>query len=265
MTDRKLRAALLKRLGVSQQRLSQRVVARKAELPMNTELATYTIAYEEGLDISKYLGAQVVAEVRGLVAQLKTIAPAAAAPAARTKVTAGREAHKVVLVSIAGINVEHLPGMSATRARDAKLMAEKVYPMLYVFENSAREVISTILRREVGQDWWEQVVPKKVQATAAKHKADEAKDPWHGKRGAAPIDYLLLSELPSIVGTPRAWPHFEPLFGRMSWFQELVNDFNVSRRVASHMNPLEADDVKNVEAAFRKWAKLLAAKKQLLV
>jgi hypothetical protein len=31
----------------------------------------------------------------------------------------------------------------------------------------------------------------------------------------------------------------------------LVGDLNVSRRGAAHMNPLEAHDVKNVEAAFR--------------
>jgi hypothetical protein len=30
------------------------------------------------------------------------------------------------------------------------------------------------------------------------------------------------------------------------------------------MNPLEDDDVKNVEAAFRKWAKLLKAKADLI-
>jgi hypothetical protein len=30
------------------------------------------------------------------------------------------------------------------------------------------------------------------------------------------------------------------------------------------MNPLEADDVKNLEAAFRKWAKLLKARRDLL-
>lgn len=30
------------------------------------------------------------------------------------------------------------------------------------------------------------------------------------------------------------------------------------------MNPLESDDIKNVEAAFRKWTKLLKAKQDLL-
>ena len=54
------------------------------------------------------------------------------------------------------------------------------------------------------------------------------------------------------------------MFERVSWFQELVNDLNVSRRVAAHMNPLDSDDVKNVEAAVRKWTKLLQAKEDQL-
>jgi hypothetical protein len=262
MTDRKLRNDLLERLGVSHQRLSQRVVRRKAQLPMSTELATYTIAHEEGMDISRYLSPEVTAEVRGLVAQLHApgapVEPAESAPRGR------RSAPKPVLVTIAGINVEQLPGMSAARARDSKIMAEKVYPMLYVFENSAREVISRTLQREFGDDWWDEVVPKRVRDRAAKHKADEANDPWHGKRGAAPIDYLLLSDLPSIVSAQKALPHLSNIFGRVSWFDELIAEFNVSRRVAAHMNPLEPDDVKNIEAAFRKWAKLLKAKKALV-
>jgi hypothetical protein len=269
MTRTGLARDLAAKLGVSPARIYQRAERRRAELPMSTQLAIATIAFEEGHDITSYLDADAVAEVRGLMTQLRAVAPvgADAAPAARAGGAAkgGRAAPKPALVSIAGVRVAQLPGMSAARAREAKLMAEKVYPMLYVFENSAREVISTILRREVGEDWWEKVVPKRVQATAAKHKADEAKDPWHGKRGAAPIDYLLLSELPSIVAAPAAWPHFKDLFGRVSWFEELVADFNVSRRVASHMNPLEEDDIKNLEAAFRKWSKLLSAKKDLLV
>ena len=72
------------------------------------------------------------------------------------------------------------------------------------------------------------------------------------------------TDLPLIVTAPKAWPHFKNFFDRPSWFQELVNELNVSRRVAAHMNPLEDDDVKNVEAAFRKWAKLMKAKADLI-
>jgi hypothetical protein len=132
MTDRKLRRDLLAKLGVSPQRLSQRVGKRKAELPMTTELATYTIAHEEGMDISRYLSAEVTAEVRALVAQLRPVS--VAAESSKGTAATRRSAAKPVLVTIAGVKVEQLPGMSATRAREAKVMSEKVYPPLYVFE-----------------------------------------------------------------------------------------------------------------------------------
>ncbi len=262
-TDPELKKALLAKLDVTPQRLSQRAKRRRAELPMGTPEAVYTIAFEEGLDITRYLSAEQTAAVRDLVAQLRR-REGSGAPAAAPKARKRGAGPKPALITLAGVRVERLPGMSAATAREAKTMAEKVYPTLYVFENSARELISTVLAAGVGTGWWELVVPRKVRDAAAKRKEGEGDDPWHGRRGGAMIDYTLLSELPKIVGANDAWPHFEPLFGRKSFFEELVNDFNVSRRVAAHMNPVGADDQKNIEAAFRKWSATLKAKKEML-
>lgn len=265
-TNPDLRKVLLAELGISPQALSQRVAKRKRELPMGTPEAAYTIAFDTGIDVSKYLSAEETEAIRQLVAQLRTQersgeSPTSAQP--RTSRSSSKDP-KPALVTLAGVNVERLPGMSAAKAKEAKTMAEKVYPTLYIFENSAREVISGVLRQALGVGWWDKVVPRKVKDAAAKRKDGEAEDPWHGRRGSQMIDYTLLSELPKIVGANEAWPHFEPLFGRKSFFEELVNDLNVSRRVAAHMNPVAGDDVKNVEAAFRKWSKTLKAKKALL-
>jgi len=54
--------------------------------------------------------------------------------------------------------------------------------------------------------------------------------------------------------------HFAPLFPDQAWIQTLITrDMNVSRRVLAHMNPLAADDVSNIETAFRKWVNQLRA------
>lgn len=263
-TDPDLRKALLTKLGISPQALSQRVAKRKRELPMGTPEAVYTIAFDSGIDISKFLSAEETEAVRHLVAQLNAAKPAipGSPQAARSDKKGARPTS--VLISIAGVKVAQLPGMTAATAKEAKTMSEKVYPTLYVFENSARELISVILRQAFGDGWWDQVVPRKVRDAAMRRKAGEADDPWHGRRGSEMIDYTLLSELPRIVSANDAWRHFEPLFGRKSFFEELVNDLNVSRRVAAHMNPVSADDVRNIEVAFRKWSKTLKAKESLL-
>jgi hypothetical protein len=132
-TNATIKKALLEKLGVTPQRLSQIAQKRKQQLPMSTEQAVYTIAHENGVDLSKYLSKEETTEVRGLVAQLRSSAPGSTAPVTngKTALAKGTTA-KPVLVTIAGLNVEKLPGMTAMHAKEAKMMAEKVYPTIYV-------------------------------------------------------------------------------------------------------------------------------------
>ena len=56
------------------------------------------------------------------------------------------------------------------------------------------------------------------------------------------------------------WKLFAPLFPGQAFVESILTvDMNVSRRPIAHMNPLAPDDIKNMEAAFRKWAKQLNA------
>jgi hypothetical protein len=262
-TDGDLLRALARKRGVTERQIRRLAQKRKAELPMETSEAVYTIAAEAGIDITTYLDAEEVQKVRALLTQLR-VGGGDSRPSQDAGATgAGRRrsaAPKPALVTLSGVNVERLPGMSAARAKEAKRMAEKVYPIIYVFENSARDLISAVLAKEIGEDWWDQVVPRRIREAARERKEGEGDDPWHGKRGASMIDYTMLTELPKIVGANEAWPHFRPIFARKSFFEELVNDMNVSRRVAAHMNPVSADDARHVEVAFRKWAKTLKAR-----
>jgi Swt1-like HEPN len=115
-----------------------------------------------------------------------------------------------------------------------------------------------VLAAEFGQDWWVKAVPPKVQKKANELKTAEQTDPWHGRRGSRELDYLILSQLWDII--KHQWKHFAPLFPDQAWVQTIITrDMNVSRRVLAHMNPLSADDVSNVENAFRKWVRQLQA------
>ncbi len=258
-TNRELRSELLRRRKFSPQRLSQLVKRRKDELPMSTELATYTLAHEAGIDVSRYLTDAETAEVRNAIRDLKAGASGngGGRPAAsRASVRARTE----TVVSIGGVDVERLPGMTKSHADDAKRMAERAYPALYVFENSARDVIARILEAAYGPDWWSKAVPKRIRDKAADVRKKEEKDAWHGsRRGARDIDYVLLTDLATIVRA--RWSDFEDIFPRQSWFEELVSgDMNVPRRVIAHMHSLAGEDVAAIETAFRKWARQLKAK-----
>lgn len=221
---------------------------------MSTPHAVYTIAHENGIDISKHLSAEETGEVRSLVASLGgqrgPAAPSSKRPRARGP--------KNVKVKIGTVDVGKIPALKESHANDAKRMSERVYPTLYVFENSARDLIEAVLRAKHGKEWWEEGVPRKVRETAAKHKADEAKDPWHGTRGGREIDYVFLVDLWAIV--KHNWTDFQDLFPDQAWIQTLIkSDMNVSRRVLAHMTPISTDDIKGIEAAFRKWVKQLRA------
>lgn len=264
-TNRKLKADLLKKLDVTPQRLSQLVTARKAELPMSTELATYTIAHEKGLDLSKYLDQETTREVRGLMADLRNGKSRNGdggneAPARSRQAQRKTTARKTVNVTIAGVDLSKIkiPALKQSHADAAKRMSERVYPLVYIFENSVRDLIELVLRDEFGQDWWISAVPGEVQRTAAKHKEAEKKDPWHSQRGAREIDYIFLNELWAII--KHQWKYFKPLFPDQAWVQTMITrNMNVSRLVLAHMNPLAADDISGLEASFRQWAKQLQA------
>ena len=224
---------------------------------MSTEHAVYTIAFENGIDISKELGADETADVRRLVSDLRSNGVSSPRPSP-TKAAKAGSSTRTVKVTIAGVDVGTIPALKASHANDAKMMAEKVYPTVYIFENSVRDLIERVLMAEFGPTWWTTAIPGLVQATASKHMADEKKDPWHGKRGAREIDYIYLNELWAII--KHQWKHFKTLFPNQAWVEALItSDMNVSRRVLGHMNPLAGDDVKNIETAFRKWVRQLQA------
>jgi hypothetical protein len=257
-TDSELRSDLLKQLGMTPSGLSRRAKARKTKVPMSTPLAVYTIAHDEGIDISRYLTPEETAEVRSLVAALRDDGPVRAQAAPKRREGKAAAAKKEVKVNIAGVDIGGVPALKKSHAEDAKRMSERVYPTMYLFENSVRDLIEGVLAAEYGKDWWSEAVPQSVQDTAEKHKKDEAKDPWHGARGKREIDYVLLVELWAIIR--HNWPKFKNLFPNQAWVQTLItDDMNVPRRVFAHMNPLSADDISSLEAAFRKWTKTLRA------
>jgi len=228
---------------------------------MTSEDAAYVLAHENGIDIGRHLDRDTLARVAGHVTQLKNAGgnqtsspPPSRRPAA---------VQKQVVVQIAGIAIDGVPGMTAKHAKEARLMAATVYPIMYVFENSARDVISKVLAKGIGADWWKSVVPEKIQKEAARRMRKAGDEAWHSRRGE-PIQYVDLPHLAEIVRSDAAWPHFKELLPRQNWFDSIVDDMNVSRRVVAHMNPLASDDIKSVENGFRKWVKQLEAKAELI-
>ncbi len=262
MTNKQLREALLEKLGVTPQAVSQRIQKLKRRYPMTTEDATYVIAQQEGIILDKYLDKETIDRIRGLLQQIPsrievTAAQTKATP--RVKERAGKEQRVIII----GKEFEFIdPNLPQKKILEAKEMAA-IYPFLYILENSIREVIDYVMTSQHGDDWWDSKAPKGLRDIVTGRMADEKKNSWHQRRGVRPIDYLDLDQLPALMRKieKEVVPSIIP---SLEWFTQLIEEVYKSRCVVCHMNPLDKDNTQAVKLRFTQWEKLIDAKKNLI-
>jgi hypothetical protein len=138
-----------------------------------------------------------------------------------------------------------------------KLMAA-VYVAVAAFENSARELVTTVLREAVGDDWWENAVSSTIRTRCKARQDDEAKHRFHTQRGDAPINYTDLAQLGNIV---RQNPeHFVPDFlPSVEWADAIFDAIERSRNVIMHSGTLDLEDVERLGMNVRDWVKQVGA------
>jgi hypothetical protein len=251
MTNQKLRQDLLKKLNVTKQALSQRVQKLKKETPMTTEEATYVIAHWEGLKLDKYLDNETINKIRQIMPhKTNSITP--------EKKRRIRQQNTEIIISISGTFKGTDPLLENTIINQANEMA-KVYPFLYILENSIRQFICLIMEKECGPNWWDTDVSKNLKCKVEKRMSDENTNSWHQRRGSRFIDYLDLNELPNIMDriVNKITPKLLPSPG---WLRTLIDEIYVSRCVLCHMNPLEKDSIRSVKLRFTHWQKQIKAK-----
>jgi hypothetical protein len=261
MTDKNLRKALLKQLNCSPQALSQRAKRIKKKNPMTTEEATYVIAHNEGILIDKYLDKDTVANIRRIVQQntSQTAIDLSSKQKPRKKAVSGMEQR---VIEIAKEFKFSDPILQDKKMIEAKEMAA-IYPLLYILENSIREVIDKVMISKYGDGWWASHAPRGLREAVEKRMADEEKHPWHQRRGARPIDYLYLVQLPALIRkvekevVPNVIPSYE-------WLNQLIEEVYKSRCVICHMNPLDKDSIDSVKLRFKQWQKQIKSKKSLI-
>jgi len=256
VTDRKLKSALLEHLEVTPQRLSQRVKKMKQDHgPMSTENATYVIAHQEGIDLTRYLPAETVDRIRGLVPGSHSRGQPKSNGSARSRIP------KQVLVSI-GTDLPKVDALlSTTIASDAARMAE-LYPKYYVLENSVRFVIKRILEYKYGPSWWQTQVAEPVRKKVSDRKLKEKTQPWHGKRGQHEIFYSDFGDLKRIV--QKNWSDFKDLFPSQPWILQKLDELETPRNILAHHNPVGKRDQQRIDLYYQDWIALIRDRKQLI-
>jgi len=240
--------------GISSQAIAQRRDKLARLVPMDTDMATYVAAHRAGVKLAKHLDADTVrkvAEYDQLVhAKEPGRGPVAAPPPAKVD-TKGKAATEVQFA-----NFKAPPGtLSARQLKNAARMAEKVYPLLYAFENSVREFVNGHLTDKYGKKWWNRtgLVSKNARETVERNKTATGKNRWVLRTTAHPVYSTNLGHLGSIITSTDGWKVFDPMFPSQAWVTEHFETFEQLRNVVAHMNPLQAQNLKALETRAQEW------------
>lgn len=259
MINKNLHKALLQKLNITRQAISQRAQKLKSQSPMTTADAVYVIAHQNGIALDKFLDLETIDRIRNLLPNTSNIA-SANAPSNRPPRQERKNGHRTIVIGKEFKTTD--PILPDRILNDAKEMAG-IYPLLYVLENSIREVINRVMTSAHGIGWWDTDAPRGLRDTVSKRMEDESVNSWHQRRGVHPIYYLDLNQLPPLVRKIRK-KLVPSILQSSEWFEHFINEVYQSRCVLCHMNPLDKDSVQSVKLRLNQWQKLVTAKKDLI-
>jgi hypothetical protein len=258
--EREVHSALQAKLGITDRAVNLRRAKAQSLVAMPSDVALYVIAQRAGVPITRWVkDGAVLAQVADFDARLaakeaprqeslRGIGAQRQASSIRNGRTRGGDFVLDKICVPAGV-------LSDRHRRDAEQMATKVYPLLYAFENSAREFIDGHLTAVYGPDWDDpKLVSKPVRDGVEISRKAERENRTHSARNARPIYYTTFGDLVLIVQSEKGNKVFKrPLFPRTTWFPELVKASEHSRNIVAHMNPLRKQDLNRLELNFKDW------------
>lgn len=256
------RNLLAKELKISSQAISQRRIKIQTKYGPMTDMEAYgVIGHLANLDVAKLfsLESKELAQIRNICIQIQNNGQE---PKHEKKPTKKQKEKTVRVIRIGG-NVDYSDPLLPNKVlQDAKKMTD-VYTTLYVFENSVREVISLVMTKKFGKEWWNKLTAEKATKMRQDVKGrlkQESKNAWHGKRGSHPIHYTDISDLINIFD--EYWSDFSPFFPDKGWVQRRIKEISMSRNIVDHHNPLNENDQKRVQVYFTDWSNQIATLKE---
>lgn len=153
-------------------------------------------------------------------------------------------------------SVENVEGLLSLDELDERFVSEAremslVYVLIAAFENSVRELISSTLQEEVGEEWWEKCVSEKIREQASQRMNEEEKIKWHTPRGADPINFTMLPNLLNIIRQNQQ--HFA-IIPSIDWAANIFDVIERSRNVIMHSGRISQRDMARLGTFIRDWA-----------
>jgi len=243
MIDRKIRQALKEKFS-SERTMYNQIKKKQKEhnYTLTKDQAACLLAAEKGIDISKILPPEELAALR-------MVQPQQTRSIIKKEISS--EPQDTVKINVEKEFEREIPFLSNRLSTEAKEMA-KIYPILYLFENSVRNLVLSIMIKKHGPNWWD----SKATTSAKKHVEgrlkDEEKNRWHGKRGAHNIFYTDMEDLKSII-IDNWEDDFKEIFPNQQWFGSIIENIERSRNIVAHNNPLSKKDIRRIKINFDDW------------
>lgn len=252
--NRELMKELKEKYGVQDRRI-QVMIKKLVEETGDTisrEIAALVLAADRNVKISKYASNQEELDRVRVIRNERGSRPLQPPKEKGSKAIKTRPPRQMHFEKVPKVTDPFIPN----KIQDEALAMSKIYPLVYIFENSVRNIIVTVLENKYGTNWWELKVTDNVRKNVKKVMNKQEDNPWHGKRGQHEIYYTTIGDLKSIIDNN--WKDFKPILRNLEHIKVLIDKIEMSRNVFAHNNPLEKDDIDRLRINFKDWMKLIS-------
>ena len=127
----------------------------------------------------------------------------------------------------------------------------QVYVAIASFENSVRQLVSSVLQESHGEDWWKKCVQPDIRNDAEQRMENEEKVRWHVQRGAIPLNYTMIGDLLSII--LKNFVEFEAFLHDKDWAKSMFDIIEKSINVIMHCGELSNRDMARIGSSIKDW------------
>lgn len=212
----------------------------------SNRIIAYIIAYENGIDPSNYIEQNDIADYRQAIQMRRTIGQATISKSSNeesiTK-SKSKKSNKPIFIKIPDLEQLQITNLTKSDLNEAVEMT-KVYPLIYIYENSVRQFIKEVLDKEK-PDWWK-YVNKSIKRRVDDRRKTEKQNAYHGKSRVHPIQYVDFDDLRNIIqSNAKIFNEYMP-DKNIEYLQQKLRELKDSRNILMHCNPLTEDDIRRV-------------------
>lgn len=150
------------------------------------------------------------------------------------------------------LDVSNTPLLTTTDIANAYKMGQ-VYVAIHCLENSVRNLIRTVLRNALGEQWWDKAASNPMRRKFEERKNRETKQKWLSPRGADELNYIDWGDLVTLI---RKFPkEFETFIGITKFAELKLAELENLRNTIAHNGLLPDDEIARVELYFKDWCK----------